>query len=131
MTSSRSISRHLRRLAPAILMAAAAACGHHRRGVAAEPAVLLFTNESLDQAAVYVVVPGLYATRIGTVMPGRTEPLVVPADLTRRGGTLNIVARLLARSVAPQTGPVAIAPGEHYEVRLPSDERTLVFLPAP
>ena len=45
-----------------------------------------------------------------------------PADLTNRG-TLNIVARLLARNELPQTGPVTINPGDRYHVRLTVDER--------
>lgn len=130
MTSRRSIGRSLRRLAPAVLIGAAVACGAIRRGPGQPPALLIFTNESLDQASVYAVAPGLGARRIGTVMAGRTDTLMVPADLANRG-SLNIVARLLARSAAPQTGPVAIRPGEQYQVRLSLDARLLSFLPDP
>jgi hypothetical protein len=129
MTRTRSINRYLLLLAPALLIAAAPGCGKFRRGAGVPPAVLVFTNESLDQADVFVVGSGLPARRIGTVMAGRTETLKVPPDLATRGN-LNIVARLLARSIRPQTGFVPIAPGEQYEVRLPPDERLLVFLPS-
>jgi hypothetical protein len=131
MMRSRSISRCLRRLAPAILilMADAAACVPLRRGAGPPPARLVFTNESLDQADVFVVIPGVHSRRIGTVMAGRTETLIVPADLATRGGSLNIVARLFARSRAVQTGPVSIYPGEQYQVRLPLNGRLLSFLP--
>jgi hypothetical protein len=126
---SHSFGRCLRRLAPLIL-AATAACGPVRRGAGPQPALLFFRNESLEQAAVYVAAAGLGFRRIGTVFGGQTDTLAVPADLAMRGGTLNIVARLLARSEVPQTGPVSIRPGEHYEVRLPPDGRLMAFLPA-
>jgi hypothetical protein len=100
-----------------------------RRGGGAPPATLVFTNDALYQAAVYIVVPGVQARRVGTVMPGQTDTLVVPTDLSTRGGTVNIVARLLNRS--PQTGPVSILTGEQYVVRLTNDTRVLSFLPAP
>ena len=129
MTNHRTIAARLLRLAPAILIAGAAACGPVRRGNSGPPATLLFTNEALYQAAVYIVVPGLQARRIGTVMPGQTDTLIVPSDLSTRGGTMNIVARLLNRS--PQTGPVSILTGEQYAVRLTNDTRVMSFLPAP
>jgi hypothetical protein len=129
MMSSHSISPYLRRLAPVVLIAAAAAaCAPVRRGAGPPPATLIFTNESLDQASVYVVGPGLGFRRIGTVFPGHTDTLTVPADVAVRG-TLNIVARLLTRSLVPQTGPVSIRPGAQYEVRLPMDARLISFLP--
>ncbi|MDQ3949066.1 MAG: hypothetical protein M3282_01850 [Gemmatimonadota bacterium] len=120
----------LRRLAPAVLVVAAAACGPFRRGAGPPPAVLYFTNESLDQATVYIAARGIGFRRIGTVFAGRTDTLVVPIDLATMGGPLNIVARLLARSDVPQTGPVSIRPGERYEVRLPLSSRLISFLPA-
>lgn len=124
------IARSLRRLTPAILVLAAitAACGPLRRSTGPPPAVLFFTNESLHQADVYVVVQGVGPRRIGTVMAGRTDTLVVPSHFVR-AGSLNIMARLFARSAAVQTGPVSILPGEQYEVRLPLDARLLSFLP--
>jgi hypothetical protein len=128
-----SIHRALRRVAPAALVLAAiaaAGCTGARRGPGAPPAVIYFTNESLDQATVYMVGPGLDFRRIGTVFAGRTDTLRVPPDLALRGGTLNIVARMLARSDLPQTGPVSIRPGGQYQVRLPISGRLLSFLPA-
>jgi hypothetical protein len=131
MMSNLSISPCLRRFAPVVLiLAAVAACGPLRRGAGPPPAVIYFTNESLDQASVYLVGPGLDFRRIGTVFAGRTDTLTVPADLAARGATLNIVARLLARSDVPQTGPVSIRPGEQYQARLPLNSRLISFLPA-
>jgi hypothetical protein len=124
---SLSTRRCLNRLV--LLILAAAACGPLRRGPGQAPAHIIFTNESLQQATVYVVGAGLNFRRIGTLFAGQTDTLTVPADVAVRG-TLNIVARLLARSDVPQTGPVAIRPGEWYQVRLPINSRLMSFLPA-
>ena len=122
-------NRGLRRLTYAVVASLAVGCSSARRGPVLPPAQVIFTNESLDQATVYVVVPGADFRRIGTVIPGRTETLTVPYDITIRG-TVNIVARLLARSEVPQTGPVSLTSGERYTVKLQSDGRVLTFLPA-
>jgi hypothetical protein len=108
---------------------ALAACGTVRRGSGQPPALLYFTNESLDQADVYAVAGGNQPIRIGTVFGGRTDTLTVPADIVARGVNVNIVARLLARSATPSSGPVAIRPGDHLTVRLPVDQKQLVVLP--
>ncbi len=128
MTPRRRIALGLLRLAPALLIAIAS-CSPVRRGTAPAPATIAFTNEALYQAAVYIVVPGVGARRIGTVFPGRTDTLVVPRDLSSRGGTVNIVARLINNS--PQTGPVSLQAGEQYAVRLTTDARVLSFLRVP
>ena len=118
------------RFAPlGLLLAAVTACGSARRGPTEPPAALIFTNESLEQATVYVVAAGMDFRRVGVVIPGRTDTLEVPTSLATRG-TVNIVARLLARSELPQTGPVSLRPGERYQVRLQVDARVLSFLPA-
>jgi hypothetical protein len=124
-----SISWRVRRLARVSLILAAAACGPMRRGAGEPPAVIIFANQSLEQATVYVVAPSREFRRIGTVFAGRTDTLSVPADLTRVG-SLNIVARLLARPELPQTGPISMYPGERYRITLPLDVKLLSFLPA-
>jgi hypothetical protein len=129
MIARHAAGRRLMRLAPAFLLAAVAVCGPFRRNTGPPPALLVFTNDALTQADVFVVTQGIGARRIGTVLSGRTDTLVVPWDIANRG-TVNIVARMLARSAAPQTGPVSISPGERYEVRLSNDARILSFLPA-
>jgi len=106
----------------------AAACGPFRRGAQAEPATLIFRNDSFSQATVYVVAEGSDSRRLGVVFGGKTDTLTVPAEYIR--GAVNIVARLLARSEVPQTGRVSVNPGEWYEVTLTSDARMLSFLPA-
>ncbi|HUQ84555.1 MAG TPA: hypothetical protein VM076_25600 [Gemmatimonadaceae bacterium] len=117
------------RLTRTAVLLAAMGCGGVRRGPAEPPVTIIFTNDTIDQATVYVVAAGADFRRIGTVIPGKTETLTVPSDFTNRG-TVNIVARLLARSNVPQTGTVTISPGQRYEVRLQADGRVLTFLPA-
>jgi hypothetical protein len=129
MVTRREVWRVIRLLS-ALVVVGTAACTPMRRGGGVPTARLVFSNHSLSQADVFLVAQGLGARRVGTVMAGQTDTLVVPSDITSRGGTVNVVARLLARSQAPQTGPVSILPGETYEVRLPTDGRLLSFLPA-
>lgn len=129
MTRRDRVGRLASTFVPALLLAIVAACTPLKKGNAPEPALIIFHNDGIDQAAVYVAVSGVEFRRIGTVMPGRADTLTVPRDLTNRGN-VNIVARILARSTAPQTGPVSIVSGEVYEVRLPSDQKFLSFLPA-
>jgi hypothetical protein len=129
--SSHCVTNRARRIAAAVLLlGTAVSCGPMRRGPTPAPTLIFFTNDGLDQAAVYMAASGLDFRRIGTVSSGRTDTLTVPSDLSMRGGTVNIVARLLARSELPSTGPVTIIAGERYQVRLPPDARTLSFLPA-
>lgn len=119
----------LRALGIALVLGATTACGPLRhRTSPQEQAVLSFTNESLDQADVYAVT-AVQAIRIGTVMAGRTENLIVPADIAYRGENVNVVARLLAQRNRPQSGPITVRPGERLEIRLPMDQRALVVLP--
>lgn len=118
----------------ALLAALSLAACHRNRPVtdddsASEPTTIEFRNESLAQADVFVAASGSGARRIGTVFAGRTETLTVPREIAIRG-SITVVARLLARSRAPSTGPLAISPGTHLEVRLPLDERMLYVLPA-
>lgn len=130
MTTNALAGRHLLRLLSFLLIVVVAACSSVRRGPGQDPAYLVFSNNSLTQADVFIVSPGFGARRVGTVMSGQTDTLRVPTDISTRGGTVNIVARLLARNQAPQTGPVSIFPGEMYDVRLATDGRLLSFLPA-
>ena len=114
----------------ALVLAGAVACGPmHRSNNTQPPALLYFTNESLDQADVFAVTSGNQRIRIGTVFAGRTDTLTGPREIAARGDNVNIVARLLARSATPASGPVPIRPGDHLVVRLPSDQKLLVVLP--
>lgn len=109
----------------------AAGCGRFMHSGSDDEAQIVFVNQSLDQADVYVVGDAGESQRIGTVFAGRTETLTIPRSVVARGGTVNIVARLLARSMAPRTGPLTISGGQQLQVTLPPDERTLTILPAP
>ena len=121
---------HRRSIIAAVVAAVgAAACGPFHRGSGQPPAYLYFTNESLDQADVFAATPGGLPIRIGTVFAGRTDTLRVPPDIASNGQNINIIARLLARSIRPSSGPIPIHPGDRLVVRLPSDQKLLVVLP--
>jgi hypothetical protein len=92
--------------------------------------VVIFENQSLEQAAVYAVARGGPGVRIGTVQAGRTDTLAVGAGALDASGSVTIVARLLARSRTPNTGPLTLQPGDRILVRLPPDARLLSVLPA-
>jgi hypothetical protein len=94
-----------------------------------EGATLVFTNESLAQAELFVVTQGGGARKLATVMAGRTEEVRVPPDIVRRGG-LNLVTRLFGRSGTPSSGSLTLRPGDRLTVRLPIDGRSLFVVPA-
>ena len=123
-----SSSRRFIPLTMMSLTALAAACGPMRRGGAPQ-ARIVFSNESLDEAAVYAVSSGGQQTRIGTVMAGRTDTLRVPAGAMGGDNATNIVARILARSRTPSSGRITLNPGDVVQVTLSSDERILSVLP--
>ncbi len=125
-----STTRRLRRLILPTVLTALSACSRNHPGDIArsEPTVLEFNNESLAQADVFVRATGSDTRRIGTVMAGRKEDLVVPREIAIKG-SITVFARLLARSGVPSSGPIAVAPGTRLNVRLPLDERALYVLP--
>lgn len=94
-----------------------------------EPTLVYFNNNSTEQAAVYAVSGG-ESRRIGTVFAGQLGRLRVPASMVSRG-TVNIFARLLARSEQPSSGSIAVRPGSSFEVTLMPDRRTMMVLPGP
>lgn len=126
-----STTRRLRRLVLPTILIGLSACSrnHPATDVASgDPTVVEFNNESLAQADVFVRASASSTRRIGTVMAGRKEDLVVPREIANMG-SITVFARLLSRTRVPSTGPVAVSPGTHISVRLPIDERTLVVLP--
>ena len=134
MTISIRLIAGARRAVALLALAALSACHQNRptseiEDAADEASTIEFKNESLAQADVFISAANSGARRIGTVFAGRTETLTIPRELATRG-SINVVARLLARSRAPSTGTIAIGPGTHLSVRLPLDEKALYVLPA-
>jgi len=124
-------NRRLRRLLLPAVLTALSACSRNQPATdvaSGEPTVVEFNNESLEQADVFVRAQGSDTRRIGTVLAGRKEDLVLPREIANRG-SITVFARLLAKSGVPSSGPVAVAPGSRISIRLPLDERTLVVLP--
>ncbi len=119
-----------RRVVAAACVVAFAACGHLGMGGSGPAdALIIFHNESLDQADVFAVAPGSNLERIGTVFPGRTDTLRVRSSMVSTGSGINIMARLLARSNTPSTGNIALHSGDMFDVRLTADGRTMSALP--
>lgn len=120
------LRHNLRRTAAIVGLLAAAACvpakGRQR-------AILIFTNDSLDQATVYATILGGNAVRIGTVMGLHTDTLTVPSTVTDQSGPTTIVARLLARSYQPSTGYLTLRAEDVFHIRLSSDGRSLFVAP--
>ena len=127
-----------RRLLLAAVVAGPVAAGGCRSGGARRPAgpasaptVLLFSNQSQYEAGVYLVQQGGVRRRIGTVMPGRTDSLLIRPGVVPIGSTVAVVARLLASNTSPTTGPFAVRPGDRFMVTLPPQANILSLLPAP
>ena len=116
------------------LAAAASACACRPAPRSAEvrpntPAVVVFTNQSLYEAAVYAIGDGGLAVRIGTVSSGRTDTLALRSAVSG-SGSVTIVARLLARRGTPSTGALTLWPGDRIAVTLPATANILSVLPA-
>jgi len=124
--------RRLSRLAPlrrvVLMLAMVTGCAPIRANAADVPALLIFKNDGLDQATVYIYSPSYDFRRVGVVSAGRTETFKVTSEMIR--GPVNIVVRLLANAEMPQTGTGTLTPGEAYQVTLPPNQRVLSFLPA-
>lgn len=119
----------LRRVALlAAIAISAAACGPFRRGGPPD-GVVVFKNESTDQADVYAIGAGGEPVRIGTVFAGRTENLRVPQGISGGSDRVNIIARIFASPRTVASGPFTLAPGDSMVVTLSSDEKMLSVLP--
>lgn len=120
----------IRRAVVAVAAASAlAGCGPFHRGN--EPqSVIVFRNQSPDQADVYAIGSGGDPIRIGTVFAGRTETLRVPTSVTGGSSRVNIVARIFASGRLVVTGPFTLMPGDSMDVTLTSDEKILSVLPS-
>ena len=129
MKRTLTFTNRVRLIVLTLVAAGGVACGPFHKGSGPPPAYLFFTNESLDQADVFAVLPGSQPMRIGTVFAGRTDTLTVPPEIASRGENINVFARLLAQSARPSSGPIPIHPGDRLAVRLPVDQKTLLVLP--
>ena len=127
--------RHRRALVCYAILAVTAACARPRRTDAsakAEPIIVVFHNESLDQADVFAVRPGgAGSVRLGTVVAGGTETLRIPTGMLPTGAGVEFVARLRARARTLHSGPVTVSAGDRLTITLPMTENSLAVLPAP
>lgn len=110
-------------------LVALSACAPFRRGPAGSDAVLIFRNESVDQATVYAALSTANFVRLGTVFAGQTDTLDVPVAVTARGQQVNIVARRFAEGDYAQSGSMLISRGDAYHVVLYTNQRLLSVMP--
>lgn len=113
----------------ASIVTLAIACGPFHRGGPPEP-VVVFRNESPDQADVYALGPGGEPTRIGTVLANRSDTLRVPLSVIGGANRVNIIARIFPSSRVVLSGPFSVSPGDTMTVTLGADEKLLSVLPA-
>jgi hypothetical protein len=91
---------------------------------------ITFENQSLEVATIYVVSQSGYRARIGQVIPGRTQRLVVPRGVVGAASTVDIVAVSIGRRVIARSGPVNLSPGDSYSASLSSLANIVSVLPA-
>lgn len=118
-----------RTLAGAVLAVTATACGPFHRG-GQEDAVVVFHNQSIDQADVYAIGAGGQPIRVGTVFGNKTETLRIPSDIIAAANRVNIVVRVFPSSRIVASGPFALGPGDSMDVTLPSEENQIAVLPS-
>lgn len=95
-----------------------ASCVSRRGTTSAEPALLVFANESTEQAEILALVPAVAAIQLGIAIPGETLRLTLPPRVIRQG-SINIAARNTMRGRQITSGPVFIKPGEVVQMTLP------------
>lgn len=118
-----------RGIALVFALAGTAACGPFHRGGQPE-SVVVFHNQSTDQADVYALGPGGDPTRIGTVFGGKTETLHVNEAIIGGANRVNVIARIFPGGRVVSTGPFSLGPGDSMDVTLSTDEKILSVLPS-
>jgi hypothetical protein len=124
----RCLVRHSIALVAATL--SLAACGPFRHGASQPEAVVVFHNQSPDQADVFALGSGGDPIRIGTVFGGKTESLRVPETVTGGANRVNVIARVFPTGRVVSTGPFSVGPGGSMDVTLTSDEKMMSVLPS-
>jgi hypothetical protein len=94
-----------------------------------QPVTIHFENQGYDLATVYAVPMSGIAVRLGQVTPGATAKFVVPRAVVSGPTTVNFVAVPFARNFATRSGPVAVAPGDVFDLALSASENAVSVLP--
>ena len=118
-----------RSIAFLVVLVVTAACGPFHRGGQPE-SVVVFHNQSSDQADVYALGPGGDPSRIGTVFAGKTDTLRVNSSIIGGSYRVNVIARIFPNGRVVASGPFSLAPGEAMDLTLSSDEKILSVLPS-
>jgi hypothetical protein len=112
-----------------VALMASTACGPFHRGATPE-AVIVFHNQSTDQADVYALGPGGNPSRIGTVFAGKTETLHVNDAIIGGANRVNVIVRIFPSGRVVASGPFSLGPGDSMDLTLSSDEKMLSVLPS-
>ncbi|HEX2780153.1 MAG TPA: hypothetical protein VHM30_11680 [Gemmatimonadaceae bacterium] len=129
--------RHRRRLWPlAILALSAIACGPPRTAGAGGAAeiLIIFRNESLNQADLFVVGSVSEQARVGSVYGNHTDTLSFDLRSVSGSGTLSMLARVRQTGRVVRSPLVALHKGDILRVTLPMSEtmlNALVIRPEP
>lgn len=92
--------------------------------------LLTFTNESLDMTTVYAMRAGGIATRLASVMPGRTDTLSIPETMVS-ADQITIVAGSITGTPAASSGPLSLGPGIRLAITLLPSQSVLRVIPIP
>src|SRR5580765_6418048 len=99
--------KHSFRLSMLAALLTVAACGPFHRGGSTPDPLIVFMNDSPDQADVYAVSSGA-PVRIGTVPSGRREVLHVPQSVLGGSHSIEIIARIFASNRFARSGQITL-----------------------
>jgi hypothetical protein len=104
------------------------ACQPHRVGGApANTVPLVFSNETMEKADVYVSTTGVQGRRLGAVLGGETTTLKVPSEYYTNGYVLFWTV-LRDRPQGPWVDLFNVRAGEELRVRLPQNSSRLSLI---
>ena len=104
------------------------ACSQALRAGDSGAPLLVFSNESLDMTTVYAIRSGGNATRIASVMPGRTDTLSLPGTVSS-ASEITIIAVPTAGARVASSGPISLGPGVRLAITLRQSQNILSVLP--
>ena len=114
----------MRRLLPALLLAAAlavGACGSARPPEAGPPRTTVrVENRNFLDVRVYVTPPGGQRVRLGIVSGGASQVFEIPAYIVRSAPTLRFLADPIGSTQTAFSEEIAVIPGDEVSLIIPS-----------
>ena len=113
-------------LVAALLFVTPVGCAHQHAATTAASNVVpvVFSNESTDQAEVWVVAPNVNTRRLGAVLAGETTTLRVPGEFFSNS-TISFYTKMRGSSGGPGLYDLPIREGEPLRIRLPKGRTRL------